>query len=497
MPQPIEEIRKFREKKLKNWQEAGFEPYPEKVERKFEIKEILKNFSKFCREKKKVSLGGRIFSLRDQGKIIFLDLKEGKDKIQIVLKKDTLKNFDFLKENLDIGDFIAVKGVVFLTKKREKSILAKEIVLAAKSLRPLPSSWYGLADVEERFRKRYLDLLINEGIKEKFDLRFELIKEIRKFFWQEGFLEVETPILQPLFGGANAKPFITHHNALNVDLYLRIAPELYLKRLIIGGYQKIFEIGKNFRNEGIDREHNPEFTMIEFYWAWQDSEFLRKFVENFLKKIIRKFFKKGKVNWQGKEIDFTKKFKVLDIVDLVKKETGIDFEKNSQKEILNKVKKIDLEIEEKKLISLDDKNLEISLLFDALFKKVCRPKIIQPTFVINHPWQISPLAKRKRNKPERVSRFQLIIAGMEIVNGFSELNDPQEQERRFKEQERLRKKGEEEGQKYDPDFLEALEYGMPPTAGAGLGIDRLAMILTNSTSVKEVILFPLLKEKND
>ncbi len=495
MTRPIEEIKKFKQEKLKKWQQAGIEPFPEKVQCQVSISEILKNFSKFLKKKKLVSLCGRIVSFRNQGKIVFFNLKGEKEKIQIVFKKDSFKkNFKFLKENLEIGDLVAIKGEVFLTKRKEKSILAKKITLATKALLSLPSEWYGLSDTEERFRKRYLDLILNKKAREKFDLRWKIIYQIRKALYNEGFLEVETPILQPLWGGANAKPFITHHNVLKKDLYLRIAPELYLKRLLVGGYEKIFEIGKNFRNEGIDKEHNPEFSMMELYWAWKDAEFLRKFVEKFIKKIVGIFYKDKKIIYQNKKIDFSKKFKVVDIVELVKKETSIDFENDSKEEIIQKVKKIDSETKEKKLLKVG-KETAIGLMFDAVFKKVCRPKIIQPTFTINYPWEISPLAKKNPKNPKRVSRFQLIISGMEIVNAFSELNDPLEQEKRFKEQEKLRKAGDSEAQTFDKDFVEALKYGMPPTAGLGLGLDRLIMLLTDSSSLKEAILFPILKDK--
>jgi lysyl-tRNA synthetase class 2 len=449
-------IIKERRRKLNNLIEADVNPYPSKIKRTVLIAGALKNFNKLSRSKKQIFIAGRVMALRDQGNLIFVDIKDEsglalsrvEGKIQTLLKKDNLPNFKLLKQNLDIGDFIAVSGVLFKTKAGEKSVEAKSAEIIAKSLRPLPTEWYGLKDIEERFRKRYLDIILNPEIKEKFLKRSEVIAYLRQKLNDEGFLEVETPMLQPLPGGAKARPFATHHNALDVDFYLRIAPELYLKRLLVAGFEKVYEIGRNFRNEGIDRDHNPEFTMLELYWAYQDWEGLMKFVEKILKKFI-----KGK--WSR-----------ITFAEVLKK-----YAKKNPSEI----KSEDL---------------------DEIFKKEARPKIIKPTFVTHYPKSISPLAKSCPDNPELTERFQLIVGGMEIVNGFSELNDPLEQRKRMEEQEKMYRRGDEEASRLDEDFLEALEYGMPPAAGLGIGIDRLAALITKSRNIKEVIIFPTLKPKS-
>ncbi|MBT9171575.1 MAG: Lysine--tRNA ligase [Actinobacteria bacterium] len=467
----LEDIIKERRRKLKNIQEAGFNPYPSKIKRTFFVAEALKKFNQLSVIKKSIFLAGRIMSLRDQGNLIFFDLEDGSPRkfnlvelrgsgnpegkpsasygarIQGVFKKSNLKNFKILKQNLDIGDFLEIGGSLFKTLKGEKSVDVKKAEIIVKSLRPLPSQWYGFKDIEERYRKRYLDVILNSGTKENIQKRSEIIQKIRMDLSKTGFLEVETPILQSLAGGALARPFITHHNALNCDFYLRIAPELYLKRLLVAGFEKIFEIGRVFRNEGIDREHNPEFTMLELYWAYQDWEGLMKFTEKLLKKFI-----------PGK------------------------WEKITYGQAIKKYAKRDL------------KNLKPEEI-DEIFKKEARPKIIKPTFVTHYPKSISFLAKSCSDNPELTERFQLIVDGMEIVNGFSELNDPIDQRERMEEQEKKYRKGDEEASRLDEDFLEALEYGMPPAAGLGIGIDRLVALINKSHNIKEVIIFPTLKPK--
>jgi lysyl-tRNA synthetase class 2 len=443
----LEEIIEERKKKVANFIEAGVNPYPAKVKRTFSINESLKNFSSLSRTKKKIFLAGRIVGLRDQGGVVFVDLDDGTAIIQAVLKKGNLKNFKLLKTNIDLGDFLSVGGFLFKTKTKERSIEAKEASIIVKSLRPLPSQWHGLKDVEERFRKRYLDIFLNPEVKEKLIKRSEIIQTIRMELYKEGFLEVETPIFQPLPGGARAKPFITHHNALDADFYLRIAPELYLKRLLVAGFNKIFELGKNFRNEGIDKNHNPEFSMMELYWAYQNWEGLMDFTEKLLKK------------W------FPKKFKKIEFEEVMKNYANVDLRK---------------------------KNLSEAEI-DEIFKKEVVPKIINPTFIVKYPKIISPLAKSCPNDSEFTERFQLIIEGMEVVNGFSELNDPIEQRKRMEEQEKKYRAGDKEASRLDEEFLEALEYGMPPAAGLGIGIDRLIAIITKSHNIKEIIIFPTLK----
>ena len=463
----LQDIIKERHRKLKNLRQASINPYPAKVKRTVSVAEALKNFNKLSSSKKQLFLAGRIKALRDQGNLIFIDLKDESGKIQAVLRKDIISggrtsqklklisggstsqilDFKILKQNLDVGDFLSVSGSLFKTQKGEKSIEAKNAEIIAKSLRPLPTQWYGLKDVEERYRKRYLDLILNPEVKEKIVVRSKIIETLRIDLAKEGFIEVETPILQPLPGGALARPFITHHNALNCDFYLRVAPELYLKRLLVAGFEKIYEIGRDFRNEGIDRDHNPEFTMFELYWAYQDWEGLMKFTEKLLKKFIG-----GK--WEK-----------------------ITFEAALKKYAKKELKKLRPEQ------------------IDEVFKKEVRPKIIKPTFVTHYPKVLSPFSKPVRNNSELTERFQLIVEGMEIVNGFSELNDPIDQRERMEEQEKKYRAGNQEASRLDEDFLEALEYGMPPAAGFGIGIDRLVALVTKSHNIKEVIVFPTLKPK--
>lgn len=478
----LEDIIKIRKQKLEELKKLGLDPYPEKVSRDFSIEKVLKNFKKLSSSKKEVFLVGRILAIREHKEIIFGDLEDMSGKIQLIFKKDPLniEEIDFIRKYLDIGDFIEVKGKAIKSQTKEKSILVKKFRIICKSLRPIPKIWYGLEDTEERFRKRYLDLLMNSDVKQRFLIRSKIINLIREFLNQLGFLEVETPILQTVYGGANAQPFKTHLNYLDIDLYLRIAPELYLKRLIVGGFEKIYEIGRCFRNEGIDREHNPEFTMLELYSAYSCKEDLMILVENLFKFLIKKL---------KKEIPSSQKFlkkawKRIRYEDFLKKKTGLSF-KNEIQDWLKKAEELNIDIE---------KNADNGKIWEAFFKKY-RREIKDPTFVVDHPIEVSPLAKKKSENPQVVSRFQLIINGWELVNGFSELNDPLDQRERFKKQEEMRRKGDVEAHPKDEEFLEALEYGMPPTAGLGIGIDRLVAVLTEAPSLKEVIFFPFMKPK--
>ena len=436
----IEDLRKVRLEKLKNLEKVGINPYPARIFRTHTNQEALDNFKKLIN--KKITLVGRLRSIREHGGSTFCHIEDGSAQIQIYFKKDKVgdKQYKLFLENTDIGDFIEVTGTLFKTKKGEKTLDVSKWRIISKSLLPLPGEWYGLEDVEERFRKRYLDLVLNKEIRDKFVKRSEIIKKIRKFLDENGFLEVETPMLQTMAGGTVARPFKTHLNALDMDLYLRIAPELYLKRLLVGGLERVYELNRNFRNEGMDREHNPEFTMIEFYAAYWDYETMMDFTEKLLKTLDKKIFR-GKF----KKVEYSK------IVG------GGD-----DKEVFAKIK--------------------------------------EPTFVIHHPAEISPLAKKldpaERGKSSKVQRFQLIVGGLEIANGWSEINSPLDQAERFRAQEEKRKKGDQEAHQYDKDYIEALEYGMPPAAGIGIGIDRLAVLLTNSKTLREVILFPTMKPKN-
>ncbi len=430
----IDELKKVRLEKLENLEKAGINPYPADVSRTHTNQEVLDDFNKLSRAKKKIVLVGRIRSIRGHGGSTFCHIEDGSAQIQIYIKQDKVgnKQYHLFLDDIDVGDFVEAKGVLFKTKKGEKTLEVSEWRILAKALLPLPEEWFGLKDIEERFRKRYLDLILNKEVKEKFIKRSEIIKNIRQFLENNGFLEVETPMLQTLAGGAKARPFKTHLNALDMDLYLRIAPELYLKRLLIGGFEKIYELGRNFRNEGMDREHNPDFTMLEFYAAYWNYEKMMDFTENLLKSLDNKLFK-GKF----KRVEYKK------IVD------------GDEKEAFGKIK--------------------------------------EPTFVINHPIAISPLSKKLDDK--RAARFQLVVNGFEIANGFSELNNPLDQKERFEAQEKERKKGDKEAHQHDKDFVEALEYGMPPAAGIGIGIDRLVVLLTGSKTLREVILFPTMKPK--
>jgi len=487
-PNPSDEYH-IRLKKLARIKEEKINPYPSNCQRKFFIIEVLENFEKFAKEKD-IVIAGRIRSLRLHGKSCFGHLEDGTTSIQFYLKEDELgkKEYNFFIDNLDVGDFLELGGELFTTKKGERTLLVKNYVLLAKSLLPLPAKWHGLTDIEIRFRKRYLDLIANPAVKKVFEKRSQIIKFIRNYLEKEGFIEVDTPILQPQAGGAAAKPFITHHNTLDLDLYLRIAPELYLKRLIVGGFEKVFEIARCFRNEGIDFSHNPEFTQVEFYWAYKDYNFLMDFTERFIKDLIKEINHSLIIEIENQKIDFNKKIPRIDYHDLIEKETKIDLDKYQTKyELAEAVKEKGIEIDEK---------WGKGKIIDELFKKFIRPKIINPIFLMNDPLELSPLAKRLTNRPNYVERFHLIINKMELVNAFSEINDPLDQEERFKEQQRLKEAGDEETESFDQDFLEALKYGLPPTAGFGLGIDRLTQLLTNSHNIREVILFPTLKPEN-
>jgi len=483
-----DEIKKIRIKKLKKIEHFGFSAYPLITKRTHKIAEALKGFASFSRLKKEIILAGRLRLLRVHGGATFIHIEDGTGIIQGFLKKDRLgeKAYKFFLDSFDIGDFIETRGILFKTKKGEKTIEIADFNMLAKSLLPLPEKWHGLKDTEERFRKRYLDLIFNPEIKKKFELRSQVIQELRVFLEKEGFLGVETPILQPIYGGARAKPFKTHLNAMNMDLYLRVAPELYLKRLLVGGFEKVYEIGKCFRNEGVDRFHNPDFTMLEFYWAYAGYKDLMKLTEKMFAHVLKKVFGKLEITYEGKKINFKAPWARIEFFQILKKMTGINLEEINQLALAREAKKLGLKIE---------KGTPKAEIADEIFSKVCRSKIIKPTFVIHYPKGFQPLAKSLEKDSTKLANFQLVAGGAELLNAFSELNDPVEQRRRFEEQEKLFKKGFEEAQRKDKDFLEALEYGMPPAAGFGMGIDRLITLLTDSHSLREVILFPTMKRK--
>jgi len=484
---PLEDIRNERIKKLEKLKEKGIDPYPAKTERTHSIAEVLNKFAVLEKSGKAVVLAGRVIAKREHGGSMFLDLRDAVSKIQIYFKKDVLDvDYDLALETIDIGDFLEIEGLLFKTKKEEETIEVKRWAMLAKSLRPLPEKWHGLQDVEERFRRRYLDLLMNEEVRSRFEIRSRIIRAIREFFVKEEFLEVETPMLHPIAGGALAKPFATHHNALDIDLYLRVAPELYLKRLLVGGFEKVFEIGRNFRNEGIDAEHNPEFTSIEWYAAYWDEEAMMGNVERCFAYILKNFEIKNVIIFEGKEITFAKKFSRINFRDLLARYALIaDYDRETRESLATRARQLGIEAnpEETK-----------GKIADEIYKKICRPYLVQPTFVTEHPLDISPLAK-KSIKPDTVRRFQLIAGGVEIVNAFSELNDPLEQKERFLEQEKMCAGGATEMHPIDEDFVEALEYGMPPSAGAAIGIDRLAMLFTGAKNIREVVFFPTMRPK--
>lgn len=484
----LEKIRKIRLQKLKHLETRGFDCFPHQSKKTHKISEALKCFASLSSQKKEIVLCGRIVGWRGHGGIFFLDIKDEDGKIQVLFKKDKLgeKGFDFFQRFFDIGDFVESRGILIKTKSGEKTLEVHNFKMLAKSIRPLPEKWHGLKDVEERYRKRYLDLIFNEEVKERFKMRSEIIRFLRAFLDKQGFLEVETPILQPIYGGACAKPFKTRLNALHLDLYLRISPELYLKRLLVAGFEKIYEIGKCFRNEGIDKTHNPDFTMLEFYWAYVDYKEMMKLTEKMLASLVKKILGKLTLQCEKEKISFKTPWDRIEFSQLFKKDTKIDLEEINQGGLFKKAQEMGIEV---------GQNMSKAKIADEIYKKYCLPKIQQPTFILRHPLGFQYLAKRIEKNSSKLANFQLVVKGVELINSFSELNDPVEQGERFKEQEKLFKKGFKEAVKSDKDFLEALEYGMPPAGGLGMGIDRLVALLANSHSLREIILFPTMKSK--
>ncbi len=485
----IDDIRQGRLEKLQALRSKGIEPFPVTSKQDITNAEAsdAATFAKLST--KPVTLVGRVLSLRPQGAIIFFTFDDGTGKFQGFMKKDegiTADLFDLFINFVDIGDFVQVSGKFFETKRGEKTLDISDWAMLSKSLRPLPEKWHGLQDVEERFRKRYLDIISSPEVKERFIVRSKIVSEIRKFFDKLGFLEVETPVLQPLAGGASAEPFKTHHNALDADMFLRIAPELYLKELLVAGFPKVYEIGRLFRNEGIDVTHNPEFTTIEFYEAFAEAKKHRTLIEKLLKGLVKNIFDATTVKFAEHEIDFSKKFEVITFYDLLKRYALIpNPESLTLDEAILKAEQCGVKVGEDKVIHK---------ILDNIYKKTCRPKLIQPTFIIDYPTAFSPLAKHKEGTDgEFIDRYQLVIGGYELVNAFSELNDPVEQKNRFMAQEKNKELGDNEAQPNDEEYIEALEHGMPPAGGVGMSIDRLVMLLTDTKNIREVILFPTLR----
>lgn len=481
------EERAVRIKKLQDISSKGLIAYPSKAERTHTCYQCIVQFDDLVTDCAVVSVVGRIKAIRRHGGSLFLTIEDSTSSLQAYIRKDDVSADEFVlaKEYLDLGDFLEVRGTLFRTKMGEKTVHASQIKLLCKALLPLPEKWHGLSDVEVRYRKRYLDLIANPSVREIFFKRTILIRTIRNFFDERMFHEVETPILQPLAGGAAARPFVTRHNALDQDMYLRIAPELYLKRLIVGGYERVYEIARCFRNEGIDHSHNPEFTMLEAYMAYADYLDLMNLVEELFRVLVQTLFGENHFPHENQIISSQEPFQRVDYFTALSKASGISLAILYDEHLLRKECKTSG-------IQLNDSS-SLAQMLDELTKKFVLPTLIQPTFLMDHPVVLSPLSKRKMDNLQRVERFQLIVAGKELVNAFSELNDPIDQASRFEEQEAQRKGGDEEAHRTDEDFITALEHGMPPTAGLGMGIDRLAALFTNCHAVKEVILFPTLR----
>jgi len=480
----LEDIKNDRLKKRANLEAAGFDVYPASVKRTSTLSVVLETWPKLMQKQSKVTLVGRVFAVRGQGGISFIDLKDEHGALQLVVSQDKTKDFAIVRDNLDIGDFVEATGVPFVTKKGEKSIEVKSWRVITKSARPIPSEWYGIADPETRLRKRYLDLMLNPELREMFRKKAAFWSSIRLALTSANFMEVETPALEAVPGGADARPFLTHMNALDIDLHMRISLELNQKRLLVGGYERVFEIGRVFRNEGIDAEHLQDYTAMEFYWAYADYDALMKFVEKFYKTVIKATTGKLITTYQGNKINWGKKWAKLDYCDAFKEKTGIAIDKATLSQLEQKAQELGLKPEP---------NIGKGRLIDLIYKKLIRPFVIQPTLLINHPIDISPLAKRHRTSPYKTERVQVLAGGSELGNGWSELNDPVDQRGRFEEQARLRAAGDEEAQMMDEDFVEALEYGMPPAAGFGLS-ERVFAVLMDKP-IRETVFFPMMRPK--
>lgn len=486
--QDLNEHMQVRLEKLKNLQDKGLNPFGAPFPRSHYTSDILDKFEELNGQD--VVIAGRIMSKRDMGKAAFAHLQDFYGQIQIYVRmNDVGPEIHEMFTHLDIGDFIGVKGYVFRTQKGEITVGAKEITLLTKALRPLPEKWHGLKDVELRYRQRYVDMIVNPEVKNVFIMRSRIIQAMRRYLDSRGFLEVETPTMHAIAGGASARPFITHHNALDIDLFMRIALELHLKRLIVGGLEKVYEIGRVFRNEGISTKHNPEFTMMELYQAYADYHDMMNLTEEMIAAIAREVLGTTRIMYQGVEIDLTPPWTRITMVDVVKKYTGIDFlELQNDEEAREAAGKLGVHVA---------KDASRGTVINEVFENKVEEQLIQPTFVMDYPLEISPLAKRKEDDPNFTYRFELFIYAREHANAFSELNDPLDQRERFVRQMEQRAKGDDEAQMMDEDFVRALEVGMPPTGGLGIGMDRLIMLLTDSPSIRDVILFPTLRPREE
>lgn len=484
----LNEVLKIRREKLAGLREEGADPFTiTKFDRTNAVTDIIENYADY--EGKVVTVAGRMMSKRVMGKMSFADLRDGSGKIQLCVKRDEMGDEEYKKyKKFDIGDMIGVTGEVFTTQKGEISIRTTEIVLLSKSLRPLPEKFHGLTNTDLRYRQRYVDLIMNPDVKRAFVLRSQIVRAIRNYLDNRGYMEVETPILNTIPGGANARPFITHHNTLDIDMYLRIAPELYLKRLIVGGFEKVYEMGRLFRNEGMDVKHNPEFTTIELYEAYTDYEGMMNLTEDMIRTVAQEVLGTTTVTYQGEEIDLGSPWCRMTMIDSIKKFTGADFgatKDAAEAEAL--AKSIGIEFEE------DAAPMSRGEIIALAFEERVEEQLVQPTFITEYPVEISPLAKRMPSNPEFTERFEVFITRREFGNAFSELNDPIDQKERFVKQVEKREAGDEEAGMMDEDYVNALEYGLPPTGGLGIGIDRLVMLLTDSSSIRDVLLFPTMK----
>ncbi|MBO5819076.1 MAG: lysine--tRNA ligase [Bacteroidales bacterium] len=488
-----------RRQSMQTLRDMGIEPYPAALypTNAFST-EIKENFQDDLEPKRQVCVAGRIMSRRIMGKASFMELKDSKGRIQIYISRDEIcpdENKDMynvvFKKLLDIGDFVGIKGYVFRTQTGEISVHAQELTVLAKTLRPLPIVkmkdgvvYDAFSDPELRYRQRYVDLVVNEGVKDIFIKRTKIFNSMRQFFNEHGYLEVDTPVLQSIPGGASARPFITHHNALDIPLYLRIANELYLKRLIVGGFEGVYEFSRNFRNEGMDRTHNPEFTCMEIYVSYKDYEWMMQFTEQMLERICTEVLGTTDVKNGDNVISFKAPFRRLTMTEAIKESTGVDITGMSEDDLREVCKKLHVE---------QDATMGKGKLIDEIFGETCEGKLIQPTFITDYPIEMSPLTKKHRDNPNLTERFELFVNGKELANAYSELNDPIDQRERFEEQLRLSEKGDDEAMYIDQDFLRALEYGMPPTSGMGIGMDRLVMLLTGQSTIQEVLLFPQMR----
>ena len=494
------EQEKIRREKLEELKKLGIDPYPAEL---YPVTNFSSDLISKYEDKKQVVIAGRIMSRRIQGNASFAEILDSRGRIQVYFNRDEICEGDdktkynlVYKKLLDIGDIIGINGELFKTKVGEITVLVKDFKILNKSLRPLPlpkvdskgKEYDSFTDLEQRYRQRYVDLIVNPSVKETFIKRTKIINSIRNFLNNKDYLEVETPILQPIPGGATARPFITHHNALDIPLYLRISDELFLKKLIVGGFEAVYEFSRDFRNEGMDKNHNPEFTILELYVAYKDYFWMMELTESLIEKVCLELHKKTKIEFDSKEINFKAPYERITMIDAIKKYTGYDISKMTKDDLKSACSEMSIDF---------DESMGEGKLIDAIFGTKCEKNFINPTFIIDYPKSMSPLTKEHRLNPNLTERFELIVNGMEIANAYSELNDPIDQLKRFEDQLELSKKGDDEAMFIDMDFVKSLEYGMPPTSGIGIGIDRLVMLMTDNTSIQEVLFFPQMKPINE